>query len=216
MSKNNRKLNKSFEKSLSPNIEMLLTAFHASGYSKKIDLKKLENFIDNEINLEISFINLTKIEMHQIDQSIKNMDKMRLAINAIRECIDYNKNSNEIIFRSRTNNTELLRKEWEEKCEKLKQSLFYIPPPTKKSPIWHDIVSHYFCFYCAITETDSFSRSGPAVRFISSILGGDISPASIEGVLKKWKKNPFWKLSIKMMTESLESNYAKMTQDFSA
>lgn len=215
----NKNLNKSFQKALSPTFEMLLNAFSYSGFSGYIDPNILKTFIENEKLINISFTNTKKREITDFEKGFKNLEKMRTAIKSIKECIDFNKNSHEIYFRSCID-TEIddFQKDWEQKCENLKKSLFDIPPPKKNPPIWHEIASFYFCFYCAVTNSYSFSRSGPAVRFVSSMLGGDISPASIEGALNKWKKKlsfsahnstiPMWKISIQIMAE----NFSGLTQ----
>ncbi|MBO1326906.1 hypothetical protein OQ496_03325 [Acetobacter suratthaniensis] len=214
MSIKSRNLNKVFERALSPNVEMLSEAFSVSGFSGDVNKEILKVFIKNEKEVSISFTNTKKREIGDFDRGVQNLEKMRMAIKAINECIDFNRNSTEIYFRYYSEkNFDELEKEWKEKCDNLKKSLFDIPPPKKQNVIWHEIAVFYFCFYCAVTGADSFSRSGPAVRFISSILGGDVSLASIEGVLNKWKKRnsflahndmPLWKFSIQIVAQSFE------------
>ncbi|MBS0988504.1 hypothetical protein JK182_07460 [Acetobacter okinawensis] len=131
----NKSLNKSFQKALSPTFEMLLNAFSYSGFSGYIDPNILKTFIENEKLINISFTNTKKREITDFEKGFKNLEKMRTAIKSIKECIDFNKSSHEICFRSCIDTgIDDLQKDWEQKCENLKKSLFDIPPP-KKSPL---------------------------------------------------------------------------------
>lgn len=151
--------------------DQIIQSLKETGIKKPWDEQAIYGF-EKAQNQGSSLISRDKDAHFSGCQGDMDLDRAREAISTLRTVLPRIQASHMIIFRSILDPSKIneFQIEWSKKCHNLEKSLFDIPKTKSKRKYSHIVCAVYYNLYFSITKIDSFSSSGPAVRFISDLM----------------------------------------------